>query len=60
VLFSNFSDLKYFTQKCISITQQTRTTEEAMGRHHTARHEVSPIKRKKCIGLLVIDRIGEE
>jgi len=27
-------------------TPQSRTTEEAMGRHHTARHEVSPIKER--------------
>jgi len=25
---------------------QSRTTEEAMGRHHTARHEVSPIEKR--------------
>jgi len=25
---------------------QSRTTEEAMGRHHTAKHEVSPIKER--------------
>src|SRR6218665_1517021 len=27
-------------------TPQSRTTEEAMGRHRTARHEVSPIKER--------------
>ena len=27
-------------------TPQLRTTEEAIGRHHTARHEVSPIKER--------------
>ena len=27
-------------------TPQTRTTEEAMGRYDTARHEVSPIKER--------------
>jgi len=30
-------------------TPQSRTTEEAMGRHHTARHEVSPIKERAYI-----------
>src|SRR6218665_2460667 len=38
-------------------TPQSRTTEEAMFRHHTARHEVSPIKeRTYCCS----KRSGEE
>jgi len=38
-------------------TPQSSTTEEAMGRHDTARHEVPPIKEKN---ILVTERSGKE